>query len=295
AALLWLVEQIQKAGRGRFAPTDWNNRSHVEIRSPKQSAPWFFHALTGGEWLLDVTLRVPANTFTSSELVRLIGLRKLDDRPDLPIYGQLQRVRIRRPDRQWDCIRIQIHDRKEIDTPGMRQVIRTCVRAYLKAVRRAQYPAVLLRVRERDCRISHLSQSSISPDFVKEWQPPTLLELLGRIGRLVPGVQVDWSNRVFLRLRIPDRRLLPIRIGTSHAYGLCVRVPCPAGTVTPVCVDRLGLSPEIVRRRRAFDVVSFWVQRMDQVDRQQFRTLIRLWAGEIPPDSAQAAAAEDAS
>ncbi|HOW17661.1 MAG TPA: hypothetical protein PLC79_01390, partial [Phycisphaerae bacterium] len=260
-----------------------------------QSAPWFFHALTGGEWLLDVTLRVPANTFTSSELVRLIGLRKLDDRPDLPIYGQWQRVRIHRPNRQWDCIRIQIHDRKEIDTPGMRKVIRTCVRAYLKAVRRLQYPAGALQMREKDRRVWHLSQSSISPDHVKEWQPPTLVELLGRIGRLVPGVQVDWSNRVSLRLKIPDRRLLPIRIGTSHAHGLRVGVPCPAGTVTPVCVDRLGLSPEIVRRHRAFDVVSFWVQRMDQVDPQQFRALIRLWAGEVPPESAQAVAAEDAS
>ena len=295
AALLWLVEQIQEAGRGRFAPTDWNNRAHVEIRSPNPSAPWFFHALTGGEWLLDVTLRVPANTFTSSELVRLIGLRKLDDRPDLPIYGQWQRVRIHRPNRQWDCIRIQIHDRKEIDTPGMRKVIRTCVRAYLKAARRPQCPAGVLQRWEKDARAWHLSQSSIPPDRVKEWQPPTLVELLGRIGRLVPGMQVDWSNRVSLRLRLPDRRLSPIRIGTSHAYGLRVGVPCPAGTVTPVCVDRLGLSPEIVRRHRAFDIVSFWVQRMDQVDGQQFRTLIRLWAGEISPEAAQAAAVEDAS
>jgi excinuclease ABC subunit A len=293
-ALLWLVEQIQRAGRGGFAETDWNNRSHVEIRSPNSSLPWFFHALTGGEWLLDVTLRVPANTFKSSELVRLIGLKKLDDRPELPIYGQWQRVRIHRPNRQWDCIRLQIHDREEIDTPGMRQVIRTSAGAYLKAARKAQDSPSELQPWKEDGRAWHLSQKSIPPHHLKQWQPPTLVELLGHIGKLVPGMRVDWSNKVSLRLTAPGSKSFHIRVGTSHAYGLRMGVLCPAGMMTPARVDKLGIQPEVTRRNKDFDVVSFWVQNMGHVDAGQFAGLIRSAAGEAQDGSLTTAAGEDA-
>ena len=35
------------------AETDWNSRSVVEIRAAKKSDGWFFHAITGEEWLLE--------------------------------------------------------------------------------------------------------------------------------------------------------------------------------------------------------------------------------------------------
>ncbi len=278
-ALVWLTDRIQAAGRGAFAETNWNDRARVEIRSPNRVVPWFFHAVTGGEWLLDVTFRVPAGTFRLSEVVRQVGLKKLDDRPDLPIYGQWQRVRMRHATRQWDCFCMQIHDRREIDTPGMRQFIRTAVAAYLKLAKAAKESAEELQPWTKDGRAWHLSQQGIPVHHHKQWGPATLVDLLGRIGKLVPGLRIDWGNKVSLRLTKPGVKSFYIRVGTSHAYGIRVGVLCPAGTMTPARIDRLGLQPEIARRNAAADIVSFWVQRMSQVDLDQFATLVRASLG----------------
>ena len=40
-----------------FSETDWNSRSVVEIRAAKKSDGWFFHAITGEEWLLKMKFR----------------------------------------------------------------------------------------------------------------------------------------------------------------------------------------------------------------------------------------------
>ncbi|MBN1488284.1 MAG: excinuclease ABC subunit UvrA, partial [Phycisphaerae bacterium] len=277
AALLWLVDEIHKAGRRGFAETDWANRSTVEIRSPNKHVPWFFHGLTGGAWLLDVTLRVPPGTFRTSELVNTLKLKKLDEREDLPIYGQKQRVRIHRPNRQWDLVRMQIHDKKELATPGAREIIRTAVRMYLTAAKKAAVSQETLQPWKTNGRAWHLSQKSIPPHHPKMWQPATLVELLGRIGKLVPGMTVDWNRKVSLELQGPPASLFRARVGTSHAYGIKFDISCPAGSMTPTRVDRLGMGVRITRRAKGTDVVSFWVQRANQVDPAQLAALVRAW------------------
>jgi len=286
-ALLWLVDQIEKAGRGGFARTGWNNRAHVEIRAPGAAVPWFFHALTGGQWLLDVTFRVPARTFRMSEVVRLVGLKTLDEREDLPIYGRWPRVRMRQNTRLWDLVCMHIHDRKEIDTPGMRSFIRTAVRAYLKAAAAAKESREKLQPWITDGKAWHLSQQGIPLHHHKQWAPSTLVELLGRIGRLVPGLRIDWNRKVSLMLAGPGR--FRARIGTSHAYGIKCDVLVPSGSITPARIDRLGLDPRIAPRNRNNDVVCFWVQRMSQVDEQQLAFLIHAAAQRpIPVENGEA-------
>ena len=56
-----------------FSPTDWNSRSVVEIRAAKKSDGWFFHAITGEEWLLKMKFRTARNTFQRDELVATAG------------------------------------------------------------------------------------------------------------------------------------------------------------------------------------------------------------------------------
>ncbi|GAF99649.1 unnamed protein product, partial [marine sediment metagenome] len=59
-ALEWLIDQIEAAGKRRFSPTNYKSRSTAEIKMPGTATPWFFHARTGGTWLLDANFRVPS-------------------------------------------------------------------------------------------------------------------------------------------------------------------------------------------------------------------------------------------
>lgn len=88
--LTWLVETMESLGS--FAPMDWNHRTRIEIKAPG-SKPWFCHILTGGKDLLEVAIRVPEGTFNTAQLRRELKIKTLDERSDLPIYGQWNRVR----------------------------------------------------------------------------------------------------------------------------------------------------------------------------------------------------------
>ena len=130
AALEYIEELIHRAGD--FAPTNWNNRASVEITAPG-AEKWFFHALTGGEWTLDLYFRVPRGTFKWLELDEQLGLKTFDERDDLPTYGDWSRVDVRRRHDGLDAIAVYVHDKAEIDTPGFRRFIKQAAAAYLKS------------------------------------------------------------------------------------------------------------------------------------------------------------------
>ena len=50
-----VIDRIHELGD--FGPTNWNTRTVVEICGEKKSDGWFFHAVTGGEWLLQLKFR----------------------------------------------------------------------------------------------------------------------------------------------------------------------------------------------------------------------------------------------
>ncbi len=133
AALEFVEQLVQRIGRGLFAPTNWNERASVEITAP--GAPvWFLHALTGGEWLLELYFRVPPGTFNSRRLEAQLGLKRLDERDDLPIYGNEPRVEVRRRADGFDAVAVYVHDRREIDTPAFRRFVREAVAAYRRSL-----------------------------------------------------------------------------------------------------------------------------------------------------------------
>ncbi|MFQ5806711.1 MAG: hypothetical protein ACE5I3_09700 [Phycisphaerae bacterium] len=134
AALEFVEELVQRCGK--FAPTNWNNRASVEITAAG-ARTWFLHALTGGEWLLELYFRVPPRTFNWVELDERLGLKTLDERDDLATYGDWSRVDVRHRRDGLDAVVLYVHDKAEIDTPAFRKFVRQAARAYLTTCGRA--------------------------------------------------------------------------------------------------------------------------------------------------------------
>jgi excinuclease ABC subunit A len=127
-AALEYVEQLVQASGG-FQPTNWGERASVEITA--EGAPvWFMHALTGGEWLLELYFRVPPGTFDARKLNAQLGLKTLDERDDLQVYGNWRRVDVRSRQDGPDAVVIHVHDKQEIDTPAFRKFVRAAAKAY---------------------------------------------------------------------------------------------------------------------------------------------------------------------
>ncbi len=271
AALEWLADQIQKSGA--FGETDWNNPSRVEIAVPKSGTHWFLHARTGSRWLLDVSLRVPTGTFHADTLNRQLALRTLDERDDLPIYGDEPRVRIRPAWSHAEDVRIHIHDLGEIKTPAFRRFIKQAVAAHLSMLARREQAPEKAEPWKKDGRKWHLSQQSINPRKPRLWSPTTLLEVIGRMQKLNPELHIDWTGKVTIGLCIggPSKRIG--RVVTNRSEGLRVDVYVPPGSFTPTQIEHLGNHPTI-DPREGVDLIQFWIQKLDQLDTEALRAVL---------------------
>ncbi len=138
-ALEFVIETVEQAGRtpsrrgqpggSLFAPTNWNERASIEVTAPGADT-WFLHALTGGEWLLELYFRAPPGTFDAAELNKKLGLKSLDERDDIGEYGNWPRAQVRTRQDGMDAVALYVYDRAEIDTPAFRAFVRDAVRAY---------------------------------------------------------------------------------------------------------------------------------------------------------------------
>lgn len=129
AALEFVEELVQQCGE--FAPTNWSNRASVEIAAPGAKR-WFLHALTGGQWLLELYFCAPPRTFDWRELNAQLGLKTLDEREDLETYGDWARVDVRKRRDGYDAVVVYVHDKAEIDTPNFRKFIKRAARVYFE-------------------------------------------------------------------------------------------------------------------------------------------------------------------
>ena len=115
-----------------LGPPNFNHRSVVEVCGPVKKEGWFFHALTGDEWLVTLKFRVPRNTFQQDQLAPSLGLLPLDDIDELPIYGRGSRVRVKNIKKRLQEVTLKVHWLKEIDTPAFKHFLRTAVDKFLE-------------------------------------------------------------------------------------------------------------------------------------------------------------------
>ncbi|MHC4799413.1 MAG: excinuclease ABC subunit UvrA, partial [Planctomycetota bacterium] len=275
AALEWLIDQIEAAGKRKFASTNFNHRSRVEIKLPGSNTPWFFHARTGNAWLLDVNFRVPARAFSAAEVRRLVPLKLLDDCDDLPIYGREPRVTVRHSGQHTDDIRMLIHSKQEIATAQCREFIKRAVKAYQRLVRKLAEDVALRQPWKVNGKSWHLSQQIISKNNQIRWRGSLIVELLGRMKKIDPAIHEDWTRKVMVVLHHPRVPGVWGRLITNHANAIRVEIRCGMGQFTPALVEGLGIDVNLRHMKNNQDQVQFWIQKMSQCNMEQLQNLIK--------------------
>jgi len=278
-ALSFIVETIEKLGGDALLATDWNDRSRVEIKAKapegvaQGDVTWFCHILTGAQWLLDVSLRAPRGSFSESALQKKLGLKPLDKRDDIHAYGSFERVRIRRANADYDQIRIQIHDFAEINTAAFKAFLASAVSVFVKHMAKLGGGTGKAAPWKSDGKAWHLSQKGIHHDHVRQWKPTTLLELLGRMSKCLPGLKMDWSKKVTIGLSDFRGR----RIGTivtNHGDSLLVQFYVAPGRFTPTQIEGLGIRQDLHSDERV-STVEFTLRNLSEVDTTTLATVLK--------------------
>ena len=181
--------------------TNWNDSSTVEVTGDDKRLGWFMHALTRDEWLLKLYFRVQRNCFDQEELAASLALRSIDDINELPIYGRSDRVRVKNKPAGYQEILITVHWLSEIDTPAFREFLAAARASYAERVEATSTDVKDVAPWKVLGRQWHLMQKGFPAEKRPKWKKEVLENLLQVFDEVLPGGDVIWNERQFVRYR----------------------------------------------------------------------------------------------
>jgi excinuclease ABC subunit A len=249
-----VVDRIHELGT--FSPTDWSQRSVVEICGAKKSDGWFFHAITGETWLLKLKFRVAKGTFRREELLRRLPLKTLNELPDLPIYGNEPRVKLKTLPGPWQEVEIRAYSLEEIDTPGFWRFLKDAVRGFLRYTQQAAaHPEDLMPWKVLGPQW-HLLRKGFPPGKTVAWKPEVLQELCALLEEVAPDGQFLWNNKELVHFLVPQQREPWATLYTKKPHALVLHLAGPKGRFGLGRLLDLGVDPELDDSRPDRDVIK---------------------------------------
>jgi excinuclease ABC subunit A len=198
-----LVDHIQDSGK--FADTNWNARTIVEIAASTKTDGWFMHALTGEVWLLKLKFRVAKNTFKRDALVDLLKLKPLDELPELPVYGHEPRVKCKNLRGPFQEVQLQVHALDEIDKPAFWKFVDMAIAGFNKfALRARQSPEDVMPWKVLGQKW-HFARKGFPPGKPPQWEIDVLEELCELLKETAEHGQFLWNNQQLVHIFVPEQ------------------------------------------------------------------------------------------
>jgi excinuclease ABC subunit A len=261
-----VIDRIQRHA-DVFSDTDWNNRSVVEISAAKKSDGWFFHAITGEEWLLKMKFRTGRATFHRDELVRRLDLKPLNDMPDLPLYGTEPRVKCRSMQGPWQEVEVRVHSYQEIDRPEFWKFLDEAVAGFAKFSEKVQQQSDILQPWKQLGRKWHFSRRGFPLGGKVEWETEVLEELIELLHETAPNGQLLWNNKQVVPLMVPQQHEPWAAVQTKKLDAVYLILMGPKARVTQGRITGLGHDARVDGSRPGYDMVRMKFRSLDDLHR----------------------------
>ena len=288
-----IVEQIEQSEL--FAPTNWNNRSIVEIRAEKKSLGWFFHALTSEEWLLKMKFRTAQNTFRKDAIIQLLDLKPLNDVDEVPLYGTEPRVRVRRLPGPWQEIELRVYSLHEIDRPEFWRFIESAVNGFGKFTEKMQRkPDELMPWKILGEKWHFLPKGLVGGEKLL-WDVSLLHKIFGIIRSVAPQARFVWSNKVLVpvyregatRQKIDGRNVPWVVVHTKKVDAVHIDLYAPKYLISQGRIRALGIHPHVHGENDGYDIVRLRFQSEKDIKADEFRALLEMALPLIPESPRQ--------
>ena len=260
---------------GDFAPTNWNNRSVVEITGHKKSDGWHLHMLTGERWLVKLKFRTAKKTFNREALIEALDLKPLNDLDDIEAYGSGPRVKCKNLRGPWQEVQIAAHTLKEIDTPAFWSFVEKSVAGFEKFVGREQKKPEDLMPWKALGQKWHLARKGFSPGKKVVWSTELLEELLELVADVSEGGEFLWNNKVLVHRMIPGHSAPWATLVTKRSENVELAINVPKGTVQLGQFADLASDRELDTRRDDRDTVRLRFVNTDDLQRGDLESFVR--------------------
>ncbi|MEK6248134.1 MAG: excinuclease ABC subunit A, partial [Planctomycetales bacterium] len=188
-----VVDQIQQ--HDLFSETNWSNRSVVEIASGKKSDGWFFHALTGEQWLVKMKFRTASRTFKRETLIPEIGMTPLNDMHELPIYGTDARVKVRNLRGPWQEVELKVHSLDEINHDRFWSFLAEAIAGFEKITQKKQCQPEDVMPWKVLGQKWHFARKGFPIGKSPKWPSELLEDIHDLLNEVAPEGQFLWNNQ----------------------------------------------------------------------------------------------------
>ncbi|HEY2883134.1 MAG TPA: excinuclease ABC subunit A, partial [Pirellulales bacterium] len=268
-----IVDRIQELGE--FSPTNWNDRSVVEIAAEQKKDGWFFHALTGEQWLVKLKFRMAKATFNREELIHNLGMKPLNDLHDLPVYGTDRRVKVKTLRGPWQEVEMKVHALEEIDHPDFWKFLDASVAGFKKMTERVHQDPESVMPWTVMGRKWHLLRKGFPPGKKIAWEAEVLEELLEMLQSAAPGAQFLWNNNQTISAMVKGQREPWARIATKKLAAVELALIGPKGNFTMGRIADLGVEPDFDTSRGDVDVAKLKFIAADDLHRGDLAGFMR--------------------
>jgi excinuclease ABC subunit A len=265
-----VVDRIERRAE-LFAETDWSDRAVVEIRAARKSDGWFFHAITGEEWLLKMKFRTARNIFDRDELIQRLALKPLNDMPELPLYGTQPRTRWLPKRGPYQEIELKVHSFKEIDRKEFWDFIDRAVEGFGKLCEKANEKTDILHPWKQLGRTWHFARRGFPLGKTVRWDVKVLEKLMETLSAVAPDGQFIWGNKQVVPVFVPGRKEPWAAVQTKKLDAVYLHLMGPKGRFALGQITGLGHEPDLDGRRADHDAICI-----------KFRTLADLARGDLP-------------
>lgn len=268
-----VVDRIHELGN--FSPTNWNNRSVVEIAAEKKSDGWFFHAITAETWLLKMKFRTARNTFKREQLQAALPLKTLNEIHEIQAYSNEPRVKLKNLRGPWQEVQIHAYTLAEIDTPAFWDFLEQAVKAFGKVAERAETNLEDHMPWKKLGRVWHLSRKGFPPGRTVRWDAEVLEELLELLADVAPDGQFLWNNQQLVHF-IPQGRREPwASIQTKRPEWVNLVLSGPKGKIALGRTTDLGYDRELDATREDRDLVKLRFRTLNDLERGDLRQFLK--------------------
>src|SRR5262249_34255670 len=202
--------------------------------------------------------------------------RPLNETPDLQVYGTEERVQVDNLKGPWQAVTIVVHRLSEIDTPAFREFLAQAVASFHANLKK-------LKTKPEDvmpCRLNghrwHLGEHGFPVGKRLQWDRALLPRLLDLVREIAPEVEVIWTARAAITLRVPGVSRAWAQWRTKESYGLDCRFLGKKGQFNLSQVEGVGLSPSIESKRADGDVLRLVFQQAEHLNPLKLRSLLTM-------------------
>ena len=273
-----VIDKIQESGD--FSPTNFNTRTIVEICGDRKSDGWFFHAVTGEEWLLKLKFRTAKSTFRREDLIAKLDLKPLNEMRELPVYGTEPRVKCKNLRGPWQEVQLQVHAWDEINKPVFWEFVEAAVKGFQKFADRKQINPEDVMPWKVLGQKWHFARKGFPPGKKIAWETEVLEELCELLTDVGEG-QFLWNNQQLIHYCLKGRSEPWATVLTKKPGAVELHLNGPKNQFALGRITTFGLNPALDKERPDRDVVRLQFNDAEQVVDEALGDFLREHAAKV--------------